>query len=166
MEAAMDVKSIVPWRRDRGDVTKQESLGSFPEVFGLHRQVNRLFDDFFRDFDGPLPRTFATSWPAREVQDGEKEIKIVAELPGLEEKDIDLSLRDGILTIKGEKTRKMDGAVYSERWHGQFSRAIELSPDIDPDKIKASFDKGVLTITVEKQPNPKAETKKITINRG
>lgn len=162
----MDVKSIVPWRRDRGDVTKQESLGSFPEVFGLHRQVNRLFDDFFRDFDGPLPRTFATSWPALEVQDGEKEIKIVAELPGLEEKDIDLSLRDGILTIKGEKTRKTDGAVYSERWHGQFSRAIELSPDIDPDKIKASFDKGVLTITVEKQPNPKAETKKITINRG
>jgi HSP20 family protein len=166
MEAAMDVKSIVPWRRNRGDLTKQESLGNFPEVFGLHRQVNRLFDDFFRDFDGPLPRTFATSWPALEVQDGEKEIKIVAELPGLEEKDIDLSLRDGILTIKGEKTRKMDGAVYSERWHGQFSRAIELSPDIDPDKIKASFDKGVLTITVEKQPNPKAETKKITINRG
>lgn len=162
----MDVKSLVPWRRDRGDVTKPNSLGGFPEVFGLHRQVNRLFDDFLRDFDGPLPRTFATSWPALEAQDGEKEIKIVAELPGLEEKDIDLSLRDGILTIKGEKTRKTDGAVYSERWHGQFSRAIELSPDIDPDKIKAAFDKGVLTITVEKQPNPKAETKKITINRG
>jgi len=125
--------------------------------------MNRLFDDFF---EGPLSRGFATSWPALEVQDGDKDIKIVAELPGLEEKDIDLSLRDGVLTIKGEKSRKTDGAVYSERWHGQFTRAVELGPDIDPDKVKASFDKGVLTVTVEKQPNPKAQTKKIAINRG
>ena len=77
-----------------------------------------------------------------------------------------MSLRDGVLTIKGEKTRKTNGAVYSERWHGQFTRSVELGPDIDPDKVRASFDKGVLTLTVEKQPNPKAETKKITINHG
>ena len=162
----MDVKSLVPWRRSRGDLNQPGSLQNTGPVFGLHRQVNRLFDDFFRDFDSPLLRGFSSEWPVLEVVDEEKETRIVAELPGLEEKDIDLSLRDGVLTIKGEKTRKNDGAVYSERWHGQFTRAIELASDIDPDKVKASFDKGVLTITVEKRPNPKTETKKITINHG
>jgi HSP20 family protein len=162
----MDMKSLVPWRRGGGDIAKSGAVQGAPSLFSLHRQMNRLFDDFFQDFEGPLARGFATGWPAIEVQDGEKDIKIVAELPGLEERDIDLSLRDGVLTIKGEKTRKTDGAVYSEHWHGQFIRSVELGPDIDPDKVKASFDKGVLTVTVEKQPNPKAETKKIAINRG
>lgn len=162
----MDVKSLVPWRRDRGDVTKSEPFEGLPGIFGLHRQVNRLVDDFFRDFDSPLLRGFSTSWPALEVQDEDREIKIVAELPGMEEKDIDLSLRDGILTIKGEKTRRNDNPAYSERWHGQFTRSVELGPDVDPDKVKASFDKGVLTVTAEKQPNARAETKKIAINHG
>lgn len=132
----------------------------------MHRQVNRLFDDFFRDFDSPLLRGFGSDWPAIEVVDEETETRIVAELPGLEEKDIDLSLREGVLTIKGEKTRKCDSPIYSERWHGQFTRAIELGPDIDSDKVRASFDKGVLTVNVEKRHNPKTETKKITINHG
>ncbi len=162
----MEMKSLVPWRRSRGDLTKSGASQDIPSIFGLHRQVNRLFDDFFRDFDSPLLRGFATDWPALEVQDTDKETKIVAELPGLEEKDIDLSLRDGVLTIKGEKGRKTDGAVYSERWHGQFTRAIDVGPDVDPDKVKASFDKGVLTVTLEKRPNPKAETKRIAINHA
>jgi len=162
----MDVKSLVPWRRERRDVTPSDPFEGLPGIFGLHRQVNRLFDDFFRDFDNPLSRGWNTNWPALEVQDGEREIKIIADLPGLDEKDIELSLREGILTIKGEKMRKTDGAVYSERWHGQFTRSIELGPEIDPDKVNASFDKGVLTVTVAKQLNPKAETRKITINKA
>jgi HSP20 family protein len=162
----MEMKSLVPWRRSRGDLTKAGATNDIPPIFGLHRQVNRLFDDFFREFDSPLLRGMATDWPALEVQDTDKETKIVAEMPGLDEKDIDLSLRDGVLTIKGEKSRKSDGAVYSERWHGQFTRAIDVGPDVDPDKVKASFGNGVLTITLEKQPNSKAETKKIAINHG
>lgn len=162
----MDVKSLVPWGRNRGELSKQGPFDRAPSVFGLHRQVNRLFDDFFQDFDSPLLRGFATDWPAVEVLEDEKETKVVAELPGLEEKDIDLSLREGVLTIKGEKSRKSDGAIYSERWHGQFTRSIDLGPGIDPDKVKASFDKGVLTITLEKRHDPRTDTKKITINRG
>ena len=162
----MDVKSFVPWRRGRGELTRSASLESAGPVFGLHRQVNRLFDDFFRDFDNPLSRGFGSDWPAIEIVDEDKELKIVAELPGLEEKDIDLSLRDGTLTIYGEKTRKSQTPIYSERWHGQFTRAIELGPDIDPDRVRASFDRGVLTVSVEKRHNPKTETKKIMINHG
>lgn len=164
----MDVKSLVPWRRSREDNLPQSTGLESPGAFlGLHRSVNRLFDDFFRDFESPLLRSgLASGWPVLEVSDDDKEIHVAAELPGLEEKDIDLSLRDGILTIKGEKGRKTDGAVYSERWHGQFTRSIELGPDIDPDKIKASFDKGVLTVTVEKRPNPRTDVKKIAINNS
>jgi len=166
MEMTMDVKSLVPWRRSRGDLTRAGALETSSPVFGLHRQVNRLFDDFFRDFDSPLLRGFSPDWPALEVSDDDKEVRVVAELPGLDEKDIELSLREGVLTIKGEKSRKTDGAVYSERWHGQFMRSIELGPDIDPEKVKASFDKGVLTVTIAKQPNPQPDVKKITINKN
>lgn len=161
----MDVKSLVPWRRDRGELAKSEPFEGLPSIFGLHRQVNRLFDDFFHDFDSPL-RGFATNWPAVEVVDDEKETKVVAELPGLEEKNIDLSLREGVLTIRGEKSRKSNGTVYSERWHGQFTRSVDLGPEVDPDKVKASFDKGVLTVTLEKRPEAKRESKKITINQS
>jgi HSP20 family protein len=161
----MDMKSLVPWRRNSRELTKSEAMDSMPSIFGLHRQMNRLFDDFFRDFDSPLMRG-GLDWPAVEVQDDEKETKVVAELPGLEEKDIDLSLRDGVLTIKGEKSRKTDGAIYSERWHGKFTRAIDLGPDVDPDKVRANFDKGVLTVTLQKRPGATTETRKIAINRS
>lgn len=162
----MDMKKLVPWR-GRADLAPAVSNDNSSSIFGLHREVNRLFDDFFRDFESPLFRgNFSTTWPALEVSDEDKEIRVVAELPGLEEKDIDLSLRDGVLTIRGEKSRKTDGAVYSERWHGQFTRSVELGPDIDPEKVKASFDKGVLNITIVKRPNSKANIKKITINKN
>ena len=162
----MDVKNLVPWRRGRREMTQPASLENASPVLGLHRQVNRLFDDFFRDFDNPLLRGLGLDWPAIDIVDEDNEMKIVAELPGLEEKDIDLSLREGVLTIHGEKTRKSHTPIYSERWHGQFTRSIELGPDIDPDKVRASFDKGVLTVSVEKRHNPKTETKKIAINHG
>jgi HSP20 family protein len=166
MEDQMEMKSLVPWRRGRAELTGAGQMEDLPFVFGLHRQMNRLFDDFLRDFESPLMRSSASGWPALEIQEGDKETKIVAELPSLDEKEIDLSLRDGVLTIKGDKTRKTDGAVYSERWHGEFTRAIEVGQDIDPDKVKASFDKGVLTVTLAKRPDATPETKKITINNG
>jgi HSP20 family protein len=160
----MQMRSLVPWRRSRGEITQANAPDDIPSIFGLHRQMNRLFDDFLRDFETPLALT--NSWPALEVQDDEKLMKVVAELPGMEEKDIDLSLRDGVLTIKGEKSKKTDGAVYSERWHGQFTRQIDVGPDVDPEKVKASFDKGMLTVTLEKRPSARTETRKIAINRN
>jgi HSP20 family protein len=160
----MQMRSLVPWRRSRGEITQANAPDDIPSIFGLHRQMNRLFNDFLRDFETPLAPM--NSWPALEVQDDEKLMKVVAELPGMEEKDIDLSLRDGVLTIKGEKSKKTDGAVYSERWHGQFTRQIDVGPDVDPEKVKASFDKGMLTVTLEKRPSARTETRKIAINRN
>ena len=161
----MDVKSLIPWGRDRASVPAVRGEDGSP-FLSLHRQVNRLFDDFFRDFDSPLLRgTFANNWPSVEVSESDKEFKIVAELPGLDEKDIDISLRDGMLTLKGEKKYESNGSVYSERWHGQFARSIDVGTDVDPDKVNATFSKGVLTVTLEKRPEAQRTAKRIAINR-
>jgi HSP20 family protein len=160
----MDVKSLIPWRRNN-DVSLRHTDDAFP-FLSLQRGMNRLFDDFFRDFDLPLSRngTAMAGWPMVEVNEDDQQVRIVAELPGMDQKDIDLSLRDGILTIKGEKKGETKGALYSERWQGRFSRSFDVGSEIDPDKVQASFDKGVLTVTLEKQPGAKSRTKKIEIS--
>jgi HSP20 family protein len=162
----MNMRSIVPWGRENTVPATNRDGDESSSFLSLHRQVNRLFDDFFRDFDMPLSRVWSSNWPSVEVSEGPGQVTIVAELPGLDEKDIDITLRDGVLTLKGEKKKESNGATYSERWHGQFARAIELGPDVDPDKVKASFAKGVLTITLEKRPDAQSQVKRIAINRA
>lgn len=166
----MNMRTLIPWGREN-DVTTTRSGEEQSPFVALHRQVNRLFDDFFRDFETPFSRNGGSaSWPSVEINEGDKQVKVVAELPGLDEKDVDLTLRDGILFLKGEKkheteARETNGAIYSERWHGQFERALRLGSDVDPDKVKASFKKGVLTITVEKRPEAQRQIRHIAINR-
>ena len=167
----MNMRTLIPWGREN-EVSTTRS-GEEPSPFlALHRQVNRLFDDFFRDFDTPFSHNGRSgNWPSVEVSEGDKEVKVVAELPGLEEKDIDVTLNDGILTLKGEKKHEADGretngSFYSERWHGRFERTLRLGADVDPNKVKASFKQGVLTISVEKRPEAQRQVKRITINRG
>ena len=87
----------------------------------------------------------------------------MAELPSLEQKDIEVTLHDGMLTLKGEKQSESNGTVYSERWHGRFERSLQLGPDVDPDKVNAAFKNGVLTITVAKRPEAQRQVKRIPI---
>jgi HSP20 family protein len=91
------------------------------------------------------------------------EVKITADLPGLEEKDIELALQDGVLTLKGEKKSESEGALYSERWHGQFQRSVQLGPEVDPDNVKAAFKNGVLTVALAKKPEAQTRVKRIPI---
>ena len=161
----MNMRSLIPWARESAAPAPREFDEQSP-FLALHRQVNRLFDDFFRDFDTPFSRGWSSGWPSLEVSEGEKEVKVVAELPGLDEKDIDVTLRDGVLTLRGEKKQESHGAAYSERWHGQFARSVRLGPDVDPDRVKASFDKGVLTIQLEKRPEAQSQVKRIAINKS
>jgi HSP20 family protein len=164
MEAKMNMRSLIPWSRETATPVNREF--DEPNSFlALHRQVNRLFDDFFRDFDTPLSRGWSSSWPSVEVAESEKDVKVIAELPGLDEKDIDITLRDGVLTLKGEKKQESSGASYSERWHGQFARSIQLGPEVDHDKANASFNRGVLTITLQKRADAQSQVKRIAINK-
>ncbi|HZS82116.1 MAG TPA: Hsp20/alpha crystallin family protein [Stellaceae bacterium] len=160
----MDVKSLIPWGRNRNAPALRYAEEASP-FLALHREMNRLFDDFFRGWDLPVPSRFGWSagWPSVEVSETEKEFKVVAELPGLEEKDVDVTLHDGVLTLKGEKKSESNGSVYSERWQGSFQRSIQLGPEVDPDKVAASFKNGVLTVTLAKRPEAQSQVKRIPI---
>jgi len=94
------------------------------------------------------------------------EVKVTAELPGLEEKDVELLLQDGVLTIKGEKSSSNDNAHYSERWHGRFQRAIQVGPSVDPEKVTAAFKNGVLSVTLAKRAEAQSTAKRIPIGNA
>jgi HSP20 family protein len=137
-------------------------------LLALHREMNRMFDDFARGFGMGVPARFGLSgaWPHVEVSETDKEVKVVAELPGLEQKDVEVSLHDGVLTLKGEKKQESNGTLYSERWHGQFQRSLQAGPDVDPDKVSAAFKNGVLTVTLAKRPEAQSQVKRIPISNG
>ena len=153
--------------KNKGNMVRR-SEGGYPcSPFG--RQMGRLFDDFFGGFELSPMRRFG-GWehkfvPDIEVKDGEKEITVTAELPGMDEKDIELSLERGVLTIKGQKKERKEekdkGYHYSERSFGSFSRSVTLGSEVDEGKAEAVFKKGVLSISLPKISPEKA--KKIAI---
>lgn len=122
----------------------------------------------FDDFGMGMPARFGASdnWPHVDISETDKEFKIVAEMPGMEEKDVDVSLHDGMLTLKGEKKSESTDGGYSERWHGQFQRSFRPGNDVDPDKRSAAFKNGELTITLGKRPEAQSQVKRIPISNG
>ena len=139
----------------------------------LRRQVDRLFEEFpsrksITEFE-PFERFVAGSPAAPPVDfvEKEKEYELTAELPGLDDKNIDVKLANGVLTIGGEKKEekeeKKEGYYFSERRYGSFKRAFRVPEGVDADKIEASFDKGVLTIRLPKTPEAQKAEKKIEI---
>ena len=136
-----------------------------PSFFALQRGINRMFDDLWHGFD--VPAAFVGQrFPSLDVHDEDKMIRVTAELPGLTEADMDLSLKDGILTLKGEKksesSEKTDHGVVSERWYGRFERSVAVG-DVDETAVAASFDNGVLTVTLPKTERQKETGHKIPI---
>ncbi len=127
-----------------------------------------MLDDFTRGFGTGMQARSGLSgnWPHVEISETDKEFKVVAELPGMEQKDIDISLHDGVLTLKGEKKSESTNASYSERWHGQFQRAFQLGPDVDAENVTAGFKDGILTITLAKRPEVQSQVKRIPISNG
>ncbi len=142
------------------------------EPFGsLRRNMERLFEDFSPDFGwGPPAAAGVDVAPRIDVSETEGELKIEAELPGVDEKDLEIVLGEGRLTIKGEKKQEKEEKKKDyhlvERSYGSFTRSIGLPFAADPERVKASFSKGVLTVTVPKPPEVKAKEKKIPIGKG
>jgi HSP20 family protein len=134
----------------------------------LRNEMDKVFDNFSRGFElesfGKAPGMFQ---PKVNVADGEKEIMVTVEIPGMDEKDIELSLTKDALTIKGEKKEEKEekGKNYHrmERSYGSFSRTLLLPVEINTDKAEAAYKKGVLTIILPKTEKAVKETKKIPI---
>jgi len=163
------MRDLIPMGRN--GATSPTPYRNFDEspFLALHREVNRLFDDVWRGFDAPVlarPAGWAASWPSVEISETDQEIKVTAEVAGIEEKDIDASLDDGALVLKGEKRAGIEDKdrQFSERYYGRFERRIPLPADVDDDKVSASFKNGVLTIVLPKTPGAQSRAKHIAIN--
>lgn len=139
----------------------------------LHQEVNRLFDQFGRGLPAVWgPENGMMTAPTVDVSETDGEFTVTAELPGVAEADMQLSLNDNILTIKGEKkqeeTKEDKEKHYRlvERSYGSFQRSIPLPFAADPDKVQASFKDGVLKVTIPKPPEAEAKSTRIPIGKG
>ncbi|WP_404288536.1 Hsp20/alpha crystallin family protein [Microvirga sp. RSM25] len=165
----MNMRDLIPWGRSH-QTTPSRYRDEGDPFMTLHREMNRLFDDVFRGFDmapfGGVSRM--ASWPHVEVVDNDKDVRISAELPGLEDKDVEVLIGDGVLTIRGEKKSAIEDKerAFSERTYGRFERRIPLAWEVEEDKIEASFKNGVLTVTLPKSAESRSEVKRIAVNRA
>ncbi|MBR1544548.1 MAG: Hsp20/alpha crystallin family protein [Alphaproteobacteria bacterium] len=142
------------------------------KVSELRHDINRAFDNFFNVFDYPLTplSDFSFIEPKVELVETENDVRVSAELPGMNDDDIEIDVsEDGFLTIKGEKRsnieEKSDGRYFSERSYGMVSRTLPLPNDIDIDKTEAKFTNGVLKIVIPKTPLAKQKIRKIKVKK-
>ena len=141
-------------------------------LFSLQREMNRVFDNFFRGVDlwpfGQEQKELLSFEPEVDIVESENEYKIKAELPGLDEKTVHVSLAQNTLTIKGEKSEETEDKGKNhyqvERRWGSFYRSVPLPTAIDLSKADAVFKKGVLTVTLPKSAEAKKEAKEIPVH--
>lgn len=161
----MALRSLLPFRGIRsGD-------SALDPYFSLHRDVNRAFEDMFKGF-GAMPSVWGgdpVATPKIDVKETGKGLEVTAELPGVDEKDIELELDDDVLTIKGEKKLEKEekdektGYHLMERSYGSFARSIRLPYQVRSEAVSAEFDKGVLKVTCPKPAEAANGSKRIQI---
>lgn len=180
----MSLTNILPWKRDGKrlsgkplPIQRDSDMDNteYP-LLSLQNEMNRLFENFWQEPFSMRPfETMNRMWPSTmngfnptvDISETDKALKLEAELPGLDEKDLEISISENVLTIKGEKhqesERKDRNYFYAERSYGSFCRQFTLPASVDEDKIEAAFNKGVLTINMPKRPEVVEQRKRITI---
>jgi HSP20 family protein len=162
----MGFRDLSPWSKNHDMGQRREEQKPF---LTLHREMNRLFDDVFNGVSlmsrGPTLMEGRVGWPRVELSETDKALKVAAELPGLEEKDVEVELANGVLVIRGEKKVESegDGKLFSERYYGSFERQIPLA-GVREDKAEASFKNGVLTVILPKSEDAGQSPRRIAIN--
>lgn len=178
------VKDLVPKRRKKGQVpvgvNKFQELtpGAWERpIFELRRATDRLFDDFFRGMGWPQtewksPLGLSTDilgigWPCVDMSETDEEIRIIAELPGVNKDDIDVSVTDDRIIIRGEKREEEEEIRRNyhslERSYGSFHRSFSIPCEVESDKVDASFKDGVLTVKLPKSAAARERIRKIPI---
>jgi HSP20 family protein len=160
----MQMKDLIPWARTEHapDLKAQDDS----PISALQREMNRTFDNFWSRF-GSVDWPFSGGEVRSDVVATDDAIEVSVELPGLEMKDLEVSVSNDLLTVKGEK--KIDrqdekkGYYLSERSYGSIYRTIPLPPGADGSKAEASFKNGVLTIRLPHSPEAKANVQRIEV---
>lgn len=155
----------------------EHSEGMFARLASLRDEMNHLFDSLSQSFGFPELRMPTIELPSRagiadvrfEVSESESAVDVTAEAPGLDTEDFEITLSEGMLTVKGEKRDKRErkGKDYyvSERRYGSFSRSFRIPDSVNEDRISTNFDKGVLRIHLPKRAKPKREAKSIPVGK-
>jgi len=164
--------------------TSSRLEGLWQPFAALRGEVDRVFDNVWRGFGGGMTRqaggelqplwrletAFGVTAPAVNLVESENEYRVTAELPGMDAKDVEVSMSGDILAIKGEKKEereeKSENYHLSERRFGSFRRSFQLPRGVDRERIEARFDKGVLTVTLPKTAEAAAQQKKIEVKQG
>ena len=172
----------LPVKTERRELRRMPALEEWHPFGSLRREMDRLFDDFDRGFwrwpfrrsvfdlapTLPTEMTWGTV-PAVDVAEKDKQYEITAELPGMDQNNIEVSLSDGVLTIKGEKKEekeeKKKDYYLSERRYGSFQRSFQVPEGADAEKVEANFKNGILTVILPKTATvqKEKEEKKIAI---
>jgi HSP20 family protein len=165
----MTLKDLVTWNRK-----KQSNIQPALQhpVSTLHREVDRLFDNFFNGFDRfpTLPfreERLSEFTPKINVSENDREIEVTVEAPGMDENDVEVNLRDDVLTIKGEKRQEKEEKekeyYHVERSYGSFYRSLQIPCEVEQDHVKAAFKKGVLKIHLPKSEKARENVRKIEV---
>lgn len=164
----MAIRSLIPWRSREQSLERSED-----PFFSLQREVNRLFDRFWDEWDDfGLSRSWVDGTtglfrPKVDVVEDDDEFVVTAEVPGIDEKDIDISIQDGVLLIRGKKEEEKEQEGKEryryERVYGSFHRSIPLPGEIDDSKVTAQLKNGVLKITLPKTEEAQKSVKKIPV---
>jgi HSP20 family protein len=162
----MAIRDLIPTRQQTATPSFYRESEWSP-VGSFRREMDRLFDDFFRTPSLSRFSDFGTvtaNWPSIDVKDKDNELIVTAEVPGMTDKDVDLFIDNGMLTIRGEKKAEHEEKGYSERFYGKFERQIPLPTSVDEQHCKADFHDGLLTIHLPKTREAEQVKKKIPIN--
>ena len=181
----MDLKKLAPWNWFKKEEEQHAAappahrsgqLRPYSPTAQFHEELDRMFDSFFRGFGFPStgfgwePDSLAqTQWlkPTLDIAAGDKEYTIRVELPGVDEKDVQLELMEDTLVIKGEKKQEKEEKEKNyyrmERSYGSFQRVLSLPEDADQKGIGAEYRNGILTVTIPRKAVPKEESRRITI---
>jgi len=163
----VDLKALAPWRSWSETPARKGDL--FDPFVDFRREVDRVIDDFANGIAWSPLRPFAGDWhalaPALDVAETDKDLLVSAELPGLDEKDFEVTLAGDVLTIKGEKKaeheEKNGDAHYIERRFDSFSRSLRLPFEAKDEKVKVKHDKGALTVRIPKSQEVQSTVRRI-----
>jgi HSP20 family protein len=165
----MAIRDLLPrrfnWGKRNVPVRREKSADP---ISMLQREMNRMFDSFFEDFGlAPWENDDFRFSPQIDIKETGKEIQVIAELPGMDEKDFDISVNDQVLTLRGEKRIEKENHdenyYHVERSYGSFYREIPLPEEVDADKVEAEYKKGVLTIHLPKKPEAERKSRRIHV---
>jgi len=158
----MNMNTLMPWTRQTPATLNRER-----DPFALlHDEINRLFDSASRDFGRDLMSFDGYGgWPKVDVTDNEDHVRVDAEVPGLTERDVEVTLKDGVLTLSGERKAETEDSTrrISERFVGRFVRQIPIGHEIDEDNVEASFANGELTVKLPKTAQDRSGAKRIEV---